>query len=115
MDHAEQQQQPTTLSLPRCDGRRVLFEIEDGDRRIACAISLAALQDVSRRRHFKASELLMCFAEARGRIEAIARDKARGRSEGVSGLLSIWADDIDDPPPAGEPVAARRPRALRTG
>jgi hypothetical protein len=100
-------------SHPRWDGQRVLFDIVDKDRSIACAISLNALQDLSEQRRFKPADLLKCFAAARARIEAIALDKLRARSEGVSGLLNIWSGDIDDPPPASEPVAARPAQALR--
>jgi hypothetical protein len=95
--------QEAGLSRPRWDGSRVLFEIADGDERIACAISRAALQDLSPRRHFKAAELLACFANARAHIEAIARGKL-ARSGSLSGTLSIWADDIEDLPQGDEPA-----------
>ena len=101
-------------SHPRWDGRRVLFEITEADRSVACTISLNALQDLSVRRRFTPADLLTCFAAARVRIEAIALGKLRARREGASGLLYIWSDDIDDPPPASAPVAARPPKALRT-
>ena len=45
--------QVVDLSRPRWDGNRVLFEIADGDERIPCAISRAALQDLSQRRHYQ--------------------------------------------------------------
>ncbi len=96
----------TTVARPRWDGSRVWFEITDGDERIACAISRAALQDLSERRYFKGSELLQCFIKARKRIEELARDKLRATPERVSGPLSIWADDIDDLPPSSAPMAA---------
>jgi len=91
----------------------VLFEVVDKDRSVACAISLNALQNMSEQRRFKAADLLKCFAAARIRIEAAALSKLRTRSEGVSGLLNIWSDDIDDPPPASAPVAARQTKAHR--
>jgi hypothetical protein len=95
---------------PRWDGRRVLFEVTDEGRRVACAMSLNALQDLSGRRLFKPADLLECFATARVRIEAIALAKLRARTEGgVSGLLHIWSDDIDDPtPPTSVPASALR-------
>lgn len=106
--------QTATASHPRWDGRRVLFEVIDKDRRVACAISPNALQDLSERRRFKPADLLECFAAARIRIEAIAPGKLRARSESASGVLHIWSNDTDDPPPASPPVAARRVDAFRT-
>lgn len=103
----------TGVSHPRWDGRRVLFELADEGRQIACAISLTALQDLGEQRCFKPADLLRRFATARARIEAIALDKSRARPEGVSGLLNIWSDDIGDPPPASAPVSAQRPRAMQ--
>jgi Protein of unknown function (DUF1488) len=101
-----------TASHPRWDGRRMLFEVQDEDRRVDCAISLNALQDLSGQRRFKRADLLICFAAARGRIEAIALTKLHARSHGVSGVLNIWSEDIGGPPPASAPVAARQARAL---
>jgi hypothetical protein len=92
--------QKASIAKPRWDGSRVLFEIEATGNRIPCAISRAALQDLSGRRHFASTDLLRCFAEARVRIEAIAASKFRVRPESVSGIVSIWADDVDDAPPA---------------
>jgi hypothetical protein len=93
-------------SHPRWDGRRVLFEIADGDRSAACTISANALQDLSGQRRFKPADLLACFDKARARIGAIALAKLRSRTAGATGLLYVWSDDIDDPPPASAPVAA---------
>jgi len=85
-----------STARPRWDGSRVLFEIASGTDRIPCTISRAALQEISGTRHFKSADLLRCFAEARVRIEGLAYDKLRARSEAVPGLISIWADDIED-------------------
>jgi hypothetical protein len=94
-------------SHPRWDGRRVLFEIADGDRSAACTISANALQDLSGQRRLKpAADLLACFDEVRARIGAIALAKLRSRTAGATGLLYVWSDDIDDPPPASAPAAA---------
>lgn len=90
--------EPAPASSPRWDGRRVLFEITADGQRIECAISRGALDELSTRRHYKPAELLLCFVNARPRIEAIARDKLRARADGISGTLSIWADDLDDMP-----------------
>ena len=93
-------------SRPRWDGRRVLFEIAEGDRSAACTISANALQDLSGQRRFKPADLLACFDKARTRIGAIALAKLRSRTAGATGLLYVWSDDIDDPPPASSAPAA---------
>jgi len=96
----------TSPSRPRWDGSRILFEITDGNGQIPCAISRAALEEISERRCFSAADLLGCFANARGRIETLALEKLRARPDGISGRLSLWADDVDFVPPGGAPVAA---------
>jgi uncharacterized protein DUF1488 len=96
----------TSFSRPRWDGSRVLFEITDRNEQIPCAISRAALEGISERRCFRAADLLGCFANARAQIETLAREKLRARPHGISGRLSLWADDVDFVPPGGTPVAA---------
>ena len=93
-------------SGPHWDGSRILFEINDGNEQIPCAISRAALEQISERRCFKTADLLGCFIKARGRIETLALGKLRARPDGISGRLSLWADDVDFEPPNGPPVAA---------
>ncbi len=100
-----------SLSAPRWDGSRVLFEIAAAGRVVPCAISRSALQDVTGRRQFAATELLKNFVAARPRIEAIAARMFGERPESVSGIVSIWADDIDDPP-AAPAVASAVPRQM---
>lgn len=106
--------QTTVAQRPRWDGRRVLFEIADGDRNVACTISVNALQDLSGHRRFKPADLLACFDKARARIEAISLAKLRTRTASATGLLYVWSDDIDDPPPAGAPAAALSVEVRRT-
>ena len=104
------------ISLPRravrpsvrWDGTRILFEIADGNERVACAISQAALEDLSERRHFGGAAFVECFMAARERIEAIARSKLRAMPAGASGTLNIWASNLDDLPPSSTPMEARR-------
>ena len=103
---------PTAFN-PRWDGRRVLFEVADGDGAAPCTISVNALQDLSGQRRFKPADLLACFAGARPRIEAIALAKLRARNTSTTGLLYIWSDDIDDPPPADTPVAVEKAKTHR--
>jgi Protein of unknown function (DUF1488) len=93
-------------SRPRWDGRRVLFEIAEGDRSAACTISANALQDLSRQRSSKPADLLACFDGARARIGAVALAKLRARKGGASGLLYVWSEDIDDPPQPDTPAVA---------
>ncbi|MEO8714897.1 MAG: DUF1488 family protein [Acetobacteraceae bacterium] len=95
-------EQATSASRPRWDGSRILFEIEQDGQMIPCAISRGALQDLSEHRCFKTAELLKCFADGRSRIEAIARGKFRASGESVSGVISIWADDVEEPSPSAE-------------
>lgn len=97
-------QQSIAVPRPRWDGSRVLFDIEHGGQLVACAISRGALQDLSEHRCFKAPELLKCFSDARARIEAIALAKFRAEGESVSGVVSIWADDVDEPAPEAPPA-----------
>jgi uncharacterized protein DUF1488 len=105
---------PTPIaSNPRWDGRRILFEVSDGDRSAPCTISANALQDLSGQRRFKPADLLACFAGARPQIEAIALAKLRGRNVATTGLLYIWSDDIDEPPSDTAPAAAEKAKALR--
>jgi hypothetical protein len=103
------------VSHPRWDGRRMLFEVLDADRAVPCvvpcAISLDALQDLSPKRRFGRSDLLGCFAASRERIGRIALRKLHARAAGMTGVLNIWSDDIDEPPPASAPLAAVVPRA----
>jgi hypothetical protein len=81
---------------PRCDGRRLLFEIVDDGRRVACAISLMALEDLSESRCYKPADQLKSFAMARRQIEIIALGKIQMQVPGASGMLSIWSNDVDD-------------------
>jgi hypothetical protein len=96
----------TTPSRPRWDGSRVIFEINDGNgRMISCAISRAALEAIGGSRCLRSADLLGCFIHARARIERLALEKLRGRPDGISGRLSLWADDVEFGPPVGVAVA----------
>jgi hypothetical protein len=46
--------------------------------------------------------LLACFEKVRPRLERIAREKLRSRSDAIEGMVTIWSGDLDDPEP---PVA----------
>jgi hypothetical protein len=88
---------------PRWDRNRVLFEIVEAGESYDCAISREALQDISDRRYAKPVELLACFEKVRPRLERIAREKLRSRSDAIEGMVTIWSGDLDDPEP---PAAA---------
>lgn len=95
---------------PRCDGRRVLFEMTDEAHSVRCAISLGALEDVSERRCSRPADQLSAFVAARRRIEAVARGKIQARAQDASGLLYIWSNDIEDASAAIEAVTGQPPR-----
>ena len=91
----------TLVSQPWWDGSRVLFTIEAEGKRVPCAISRSALQHLSGEVHLATSDLLHRFMGSRDRIEETAVRIFHVTPEWVSGPVSIWADDIDNPPPAG--------------
>ena len=93
---------------PYWDGSRVLFEINDGEKRVLCAISQAALEGLGERRYVGGAALVRCFSAAREGIEAIARDKLKAMPGGIRGTLNIWASDLDDLPPSGGSAEVRR-------
>ncbi len=78
-----------------CDGARILFDIYDNGETIECAISRAALEDISETRCFKPAQMLASFTAARARIEAVALAKRQARPGPLEGRLNIWADDMD--------------------
>lgn len=84
---------------PRWDRNRVLFEIVEAGQYYDCAISREALQDISDRRYAKPVELLACFEKVRPRLERIAREKLRSRSDAIEGMVTIWSGDLDDADP----------------
>lgn len=96
-----------TAVRPRCDGRRVLFEMRSEGHSVPCAISLGALEDVSERRCFRPADQISAFVAARRRIEAVALSKIRAQAQDASGLLYIWSNDIEDASAASEAVALR--------
>jgi hypothetical protein len=90
-----------STSVPYWDGCRVFFEIVGDNGYIPCAISRMALEEISENRCFGKADFLACFASARERIEMLALAKLRVRAEGISGRLSLWADDVNPLPPGG--------------
>jgi len=90
----------TLASRPRWDGSRLTFLISAEGKRIPCAISRSALQNLSGRSHLATGDLLGCFMDSREKVEEIAARIFHITPEWVSGPVTIWADDIDHPPPA---------------
>ena len=86
------------VSQPRWDGNRVQFAIEAEGKRVQCAISRSALQHLSGHPHLATSDLLRRFVDSREKVEEIAARIFHITPEWASGPVSIWADDIDDPP-----------------
>jgi hypothetical protein len=99
---------------PRCDGRRLLFDIVDDGRHVACAISLMALEDLSESRCYRPADQLKSFALARRQIEIIALGKIQMQAQNASGMLSIWSNDVDDLLSNTESVAVCGRRGLIT-
>ena len=60
----------TLASQPRWDGNRLAFTINTEGKRIPCAISPSALQNLSRHTHLSTSDLLVM--DSRDKIEEIA-------------------------------------------
>ena len=59
-------------SQPRWDGNRLTFTINTEGKRIPCAISRSALQNLAGHTPLATSDLLGRFIDSRGRIEEIA-------------------------------------------
>lgn len=89
----------TLASQPRWDGNRLTFLINTEGKRIRCAISRSALQNLSGRSHLATGDLLDHFMDSRDKIEEIAARIFYITPEWVSGPVSIWADDVDHPRP----------------
>jgi hypothetical protein len=83
------------LAAPRWDNNRVLFEIDDGEHRIECAIYRQALEEVGGRGFARPLELLACFSKSRTLIERLALHKARTQGATISGPITIWSGDLE--------------------
>lgn len=87
--------EPAAGSGLRWDGRRIHFDIVVSGVDVACAISAAALREMSGQSRYSPADLLRCFGEHRARIEAIARRRAEAHEASITGIISIWEDDVD--------------------
>ncbi|HET6804199.1 MAG TPA: DUF1488 family protein [Frateuria sp.] len=82
---------------PRWDGRRILFTIEIDGNGVPCAISRAALESLGDGRRLSDGDLLPSFVQSYTRIADIAAAIFSSRPDGITGITSVWADDVDDP------------------
>ena len=89
----------------RWDDHQVLFEIEEGQRQIACSVSIEALAEAGPGYGARHWQLLEAFERLRPRIERIARDHHRTAAGGPIRTIHVNAADLNDPAPA---VAPRR-------
>jgi hypothetical protein len=90
--------------------KRIFFEITEGSQPVSCAISEAALEQVSNHPCACRADVLASFATCRGQIETAARRKFLQRNPGSVGPVNLWADDLDDPAPEATPMLAVRLR-----
>lgn len=97
-----------SFSRIRWNSKRILFEITEYGCTVPCAISEAALEQVSHHPCAGRGEALAHFAAFQRQIEAAAHAKFEQRGPGSSGSVNLWADDFDDHPPEGAPVMAVR-------
>jgi hypothetical protein len=77
----------------------VLFDLVTDDDEVPCGISRAALEQLGPSRCFRKEDALACFTRSRPLIERLAAAKLHARPAGQGGRLTLWADDIDLPPP----------------
>lgn len=95
--HVAPRAEPAAANGPRWDGRRIHFDIVVSGVEVACAISSAALREMSGQSRYSPADLLRCFGEHRARIEAIAHRRAEAHEASIAGIISIWEDDVDAP------------------
>jgi hypothetical protein len=89
-------------AVPRWDGTRLLFEVDDGGNRLSCSISREALERAGGGGHTaRRWQLLEAFERLRPRIERIALAKARvAPAESIGMMTTISTDELDDLPPS---------------
>jgi hypothetical protein len=97
-----------SLAQIRWTEKRIFFEIIERGCSVPCAVSEAALEQVSNHSCACLDDALASFAAHRGQIEAAARRKFLRRNPGSSRPVNIWADDLDDHSPEGAPMMAVR-------
>jgi Protein of unknown function (DUF1488) len=91
---------------PRWDTDRVLFEIDDGERRSPCSISREALESAGEGYKARPWQLLEAFERLWPGIEQIALAKIRATASKPAGITPISLDELNDPPPTVPAAAA---------
>jgi len=99
----------SSCSGTRWNSRRIFFEITEHGCLVPCAISEAALEQVSQHRCAGRGDAMTHFAAFREQIEAAAHSKFEQRHPASLGPVHLWAGDFDDHAPAGAPMMAVRP------
>jgi hypothetical protein len=98
----------SSFSGTRWNSKRIFFEITEHGCLVPCAISEAALEQVSHRQCAGRGDAMARFTTFQGQIEAAAHSKFVQRSPGSPGPVNLWADDFDDHSPEGAPMMAVR-------
>lgn len=93
------------LSNQTFDGSSINFSIDVQGQRIACAISLGALETISGDRRRQRAQLLTNLQTHEERISRIARNLFLRRPDSVDGTIRIWENDVDDDADAGGDAA----------
>jgi len=95
----------------RWDDHQVLFEFADGQRDIACSVSVEALEEAGPGHGARRWQVLEAFDRLRPRIERIARDHHRAAAGGPIRTIHVNAGDLNDPAPTAPAAALRRSAA----
>ena len=94
---------------PRWRHDRILFDVEVDGAPVSCSVSKAAIQDAGGRHSNLPRDLMSEFVRLRGRIEAAAVAKLRGRAEGAEGTLHLWSADLEEDEDPADLRAAAAP------
>jgi hypothetical protein len=97
-----------SFSATRWNSRRILFTITENGCLVPCAISEAALEQVSQHRCADRGDAMAHFAAFQVQIEAAAHSKFEQRNPASHGAVNLWAEDFDDYSPEGAPMMAER-------
>ncbi len=99
------------LAAGRWDDNRILFDITEGGRAIACAVSAEALADSGPGHGARRWQLLEAFEKLRPRIERLAHEHYRAAPGAAGQVIVVSTADLNDPTPAAPAVALRQSAA----
>ncbi len=102
---------PTKAMPGRWDDHQILFDIDEGESRIPCSISVEALRESGPGRGARPWQLLEAFEILRPRIERIARDHHRAAGGATTHTIHVSAGDLNEPTPSAPAVALRQSNA----